>query len=384
MSDSDPEPARPLPPAAKIEQALRHVVRDVWLSGHPENLTVKRVRKSVEQTLRLPDDFLKNDASWKDRSKHVITEQVTLQEQEDAGNGGGEDEPAKPQKPQKNPAASKSSSAPQKRKAPTKKQPTAASKPRGRKRQKVSVSSDEDDAVVRSDASETLESAPKKPAKKSRLVEEDSEGEDGAPAVPHPAFSRERSVQPGPADDSGDDANAPDKPPSPAHDSKAAESDSEMSVLIDEPPKKKRQKKAASTKEKPTKPANSKGKAKDDKGLDPQEAEIKRLQGWLVKCGIRKLWGKELKPFDTPKAKINHLKEMLKEAGMDGRYSVEKARQIKERRELAADLEAVQEGAKRWGQSDSEEDGGARPKRRLAKGLKDLEGLIESDGEETD
>ncbi|EOD49853.1 putative transcriptional protein [Neofusicoccum parvum UCRNP2] len=358
MSDSDPEPARPLPPAAKIEQALRHVVRDVWLSGHPEDLTVKRVRKSVEQTLRLPDDFLKNDASWKDRSKHVITDQVTLQEQEDAGNGGGEDEPAKPQKPQKNPAASKSSSAPQKRKAPTKKQPTAASKPRGRKRQKVSVSSDEDDAVVRSDASETPESAPKKPAKKSRVVEEDSEGEDGAPAVPHPASS--------------------------PHDSKAAESDSEMSVLIDEPPKKKRQKKATSTKEKPTKPANSKGKAKDDKGLDPQEAEIKRLQGWLVKCGIRKLWGKELKPFDTPKAKINHLKEMLKEAGMDGRYSVEKARQIKERRELAADLEAVQEGAKRWGQSDSEEDGGARPKRRLAKGLKDLEGLIESDGEETD
>lgn len=34
---------------------------------------------------------------------------------------------------------------------------------------------------------------------------------------------------------------------------------------------------------------------------------------------------------------------------MTGRYSNEKAKRIKEERELAADLEAVQEGAKVWG-----------------------------------
>ena len=77
---------------------------------------------------------------------------------------------------------------------------------------------------------------------------------------------------------------------------------------------------------------------------------------------------------------------------MEGRYSAEKARQIKEERELKADLEAVQAGEKLWGQhgSDEEDDGGkeeaktGRPKRRLARGLKELDFLNDSDGEETD
>ena len=83
--------------------------------------------------------------------------------------------------------------------------------------------------------------------------------------------------------------------------------------------------------------------------MDPDDAEIKRLQGWLVKCGIRKMWWKELKPYESSKAKIKHLKDMLADAGMTGRYSIEKATQIKEARELAADIEAVKEGAERWG-----------------------------------
>ena len=51
----------------------------------------------------------------------------------------------------------------------------------------------------------------------------------------------------------------------------------------------------------------------------PDQAEIKRLQG------IRKFWSKELASYDTPKAKIKNLKQMLAEAGMTGRYSQEKA-----------------------------------------------------------
>ncbi|KAF4301575.1 hypothetical protein GTA08_BOTSDO10798 [Botryosphaeria dothidea] len=381
MSDSDAEPAPALPPDAKIEQALRRLVRDLWLAGDHDNLTVKRIRKSAEEQLRLPDDFFRDDSTWKDRSKTVITDQVSVQERD-----GAEDEPAEPEEPPKKKRAPKAASA-QKRKPSTKKQTAAPTKSSGRKRQKVSISSDaeDEDPALRSDASEPPEPSTKKPTKKSRVVEEDSEGDGGASPAPRPSSKRKGSPQSGPADDFGDDTNALERSTSPVQDAKPAASDSEMSVLIDEPPKKKRQKKAGPTKEKQSKSTSKKSKPKDEKELDPQEAEIKRLQGWLVKCGIRKLWGKELKPFETPKAKISHLKEMLKEVGMDGRYSVEKARQIKERRELAADLEAVQEGAKRWGQSESdEEDGRIQPKRRLAKGLKDLEGLIESEGEETD
>lgn len=173
-------------------------------------------------------------------------------------------------------------------------------------------------------------------------------------------------------------------------DNAADNSDSELSVLIDnEPaPKKKRKSKDSSTKPK-TSATKSSTKAKPD-AEDPDQAEIKRLQGWLVKCGIRKLWGKELKPYESPKAKAKHLRDMLAKAGMSGRYSIEKANQIKEARELAADIEAVQEGAERWGAEDEEggraekdDDADARPARRLVRGAKNYD-FLSSDGEETD
>ncbi|KAL8908102.1 MAG: hypothetical protein Q9207_000994, partial [Kuettlingeria erythrocarpa] len=132
------------------------------------------------------------------------------------------------------------------------------------------------------------------------------------------------------------------------------QSDSELSVLIDEEPQpKKKSERKDSQKSKPKTAKATKAKVPADE--DPDQAEIKRLQAWLVKCGIRKLWGKELKPYDTPRAKIKHLKDMLSEAGMTGRYSQEKANQIKEARELAADIEAVQEGEERWGKGDKED-----------------------------
>lgn len=167
-----------------------------------------------------------------------------------------------------------------------------------------------------------------------------------------------------------------------------AGSESEMSEVLDKaPPPKKRGSKASETSKKDKKSAKS--KPKEDSNIDPQEAVIKRLQSWLLKCGIRKLWHKELARYDSPKAKINHLRSMLKDAGMDGRYSVEKAKQIKEERELKAELEAVQEGAKQWGEpaviEDAViEDDAKRPKRRLAKGLRELDFLGDNDGEETD
>ena len=166
---------------------------------------------------------------------------------------------------------------------------------------------------------------------------------------------------------------------------KAEDSDSELSVLDDDPkPKKKRKSSEAtegkSQKTKATKPRN-------DVDLDPDDVEIKRLQGWLVKCGIRKLWGKELKPYEGSKAKIKHLRSLLADVGMIGRYSIEKATQIKEARELAADIEAVQEGAERWGKDkdkdEPEDDGESRGKRRLVRGAKNYD-FLSSDGEETD
>ena len=158
----------------------------------------------------------------------------------------------------------------------------------------------------------------------------------------------------------------------------ATESESELSVLNDEDPKPRKKK---GQKE------SSKSKESHNDPVDANAEEIKRLQGWLIKCGIRKMWHRELAPYDTPKSKIKHLKGMLEDAGMSGRYSKEKADQIREEREMRADLAAIQEGEKVWGSKNEEGSKDAvtdRPKRRLARGLQDLDFLNDDDGAETD
>lgn len=165
----------------------------------------------------------------------------------------------------------------------------------------------------------------------------------------------------------------------------AANSDSEMSVVIDEKPKpKSKGRNPRSAKPATKKSGGSKASKGTNQSADPMAEEIKRLQGWLVKCGCRKMWYKELAPYDTPKLKIRHLKEMLSEIGMTGRFSIEKATQIRDERELKADLEAVQEGDKQWGKDESEEEGSSKPRKRLARGLKELDFLNDDDGAETD
>lgn len=165
------------------------------------------------------------------------------------------------------------------------------------------------------------------------------------------------------------------------------DSESEMSVVYDEEPKPKTARKrksgeGASKKAAPKKEKKAAVKGKEE-DLDPDQVEIKRLQGWLVKCGIRKMWWRELQPYETPKAKIKHLKQMLEDVGMKGRYSLEKARQIRDERELKADLEQIQQGAKKWGTGSGDESDGPAHPRRAARGRQAL-AFLESDGEESD
>lgn len=129
----------------------------------------------------------------------------------------------------------------------------------------------------------------------------------------------------------------------------AQQEEEEYSDVIDEGPKPKRKKKEP-------KHASSKSsklaakKATTPSTDDPQEAEIKKLQSQLVKCGVRKLWHNELKQYgDDCRAKIRHLKKMLTGIGMDGRFSEAKAREIKETRELLADVDAAKEMNALWG-----------------------------------
>ncbi|CAI7590448.1 unnamed protein product [Penicillium palitans] len=404
MSDSESEVGGEVPSAPSdqvLEKGLRDQVAAIFKSGNMEELTVKRVRLATEDTLGLTAGYFKSTGDWKARSEDIIKDEVESQDQaiQNPQSQATEKSLSPPPKPKSTALAKRA-------------KPETAPKPRKRQKTRTPVSDEEDElSVPESDESDEVtkpKSRSKAPIKKSpakkvsaRKLEKDISDASDFPGdesdnddVPKPKKRSKLPVKKSPAkkpsvskptNDASDASDAPDDTSDvvkKAGDTKN-DSESEMSVVLDEEPQpkapRKRQKSAAGTATKTKKAPKAK-----DEDTSPDQAEIKRLQGWLIKCGIRKLWGKELAPYDTPKAKIKHLKGMLEDAGMTGRPSQEKANQIREERELKADLEQIQQGAKQWGaKSDEENDGDAKPRRKLSRGRQSL-AFLESEGEETD
>jgi len=73
------------------------------------------------------------------------------------------------------------------------------------------------------------------------------------------------------------------------------------------------------------------------------EETVNRLKSIVAACGVRKVWKKEFEDLDKPSQQIKRLHEILRDLGMPSRYSLEKAKTIKEQRELAQELKDVQE-----------------------------------------
>lgn len=55
-------------------------------------------------------------------------------------------------------------------------------------------------------------------------------------------------------------------------------------------------------------------------------------------CGVRRVWAKEFKDLERPSDQIKRLKQILADLGMTGRMSLEQAKAIREKRELAQEL----------------------------------------------
>ncbi|KAF7512725.1 hypothetical protein GJ744_000292 [Endocarpon pusillum] len=381
MSDSDLSDAprsASIPSDSELEQALRTQVRKALKAGNRDDasITVSSMRKAAEEALGLDAGFYKSDEKWKEESKRIVHEAFDEY-------GADQSSPVKSKSPKAKP--SKTSKLPPSKKRASPEVDNDA--PKKRRKTQAALSSEEALSTPPSEVSKeekpksNPKSKTKKPTQKSIQPAKATKPKKKPEAKPEP-------VQ-GPTESEVSDA--PDAPDAPATVNDVEASDSELSVLIDEepPPKKKRKGSSAAAEKQGKKPSAPKAKATDADINDPDQAEIKRLQGWLVKCGIRKLWGKELKAYESSKAKIKHLKEMLADAGMTGRYSIEKAGQIKEARELKADIEAVKEGAERWGKekdvkgADVDSDGRTKPKGRLVRGAQVLD-FLSSDGEETD
>lgn len=73
MSDFESDIA--LPTDFRIEDTLRAIVARLYNSEDHENLTIKRVRKAAEVKLELPEDYLKENAIWKSKSKDIIADE---------------------------------------------------------------------------------------------------------------------------------------------------------------------------------------------------------------------------------------------------------------------------------------------------------------------
>ncbi|GAB1735296.1 hypothetical protein NU219Hw_g2936t1 [Hortaea werneckii] len=350
MSDSEGSEARNMPDEASIEQCLRRTVRDAIKSE--EEVTVNSTRIRVEEQLGLGAGFFKGSDDWKQRSKDVINAAV--------------EEPDSPV------ASKKTGPKPKPQRGSKRKSEDAEDEPkkgRGGKRARRSLTpaSDSEESEPQGDEDRSVKS---KSNPKSKNASKGDKEEQSKPDETNDLSE--------PPEDNSSDQDAPSQA-----NGKPAEADdeSEMSEVFDEPPaKKKRQKKSTSpseSKPKTTKKSTAKPAAKGGKELTADEEEIKRLQGQLLKCGIRKVWGKELKKFETDKAKIKHLKSMLEDVGMTGRFSAEKAKQIKEQRELAAELESAREFNETWGskkEGEGSEEEGEAPTR--SRGLKP-KGLVD-------
>ncbi|CAG8894056.1 unnamed protein product [Penicillium nalgiovense] len=411
MSDSESEAegeVSNIPSDQTLEKSLRDQVAAIFKSGNMEELTVKRVRLAAEDTLGLTEGYFKSTGDWKARSENVIKDEVVshclhlqrpfrsasedmtliathLQEiQDQAIHNPQSQAPEKSPSPLPKP---KSTALAKRAKSET------MPKPRKRQKTKTPVSDEEEELSVPSDESDEITkpknrskaSIKKSPVKvsvqKPKKDMSDASGSSGdesdevtmpkkrlkAPVKKSPA--KKPSVHK-PMKDVSDASDVPDDTSNAAKETRDTkdDSESEMSVVLDEEPQ----------------PKAPRKRQKSAGGLRPRPRRKPPRPRMRIPARTRlKSNGCKDGSSNAESVSFKHLKKMLEDAGMTGRPSQEKANQIREERELKADLEQIKEGAKQWGAKSDEEDEEAKPRRRLARGRQSL-AFLESDGEETD
>lgn len=75
LSDSESEAEAAVPSDQALEKALRNEVVEKYKAKNWEELTVKRVRRAVEEKLGLDQGFFRNTGNWKTNSEDVIKDE---------------------------------------------------------------------------------------------------------------------------------------------------------------------------------------------------------------------------------------------------------------------------------------------------------------------
>ncbi|EJU03620.1 hypothetical protein DACRYDRAFT_105783 [Dacryopinax primogenitus] len=191
-----------------------------------------------------------------------------------------------------------------------------------------------------------------KPAKKSRPSEDKDDG------VRQPVKAGSSSEHLEGDEESGEQLLSPQKPSSKLTEDKEGEgkepsakkvddSETDMSSVYDSPPAHKRSKA-----EKTAKPSGERRRRRKEAPPPSGSAEedLARLKKFVTACGVRKQWNRELAGL-SPSEQVRHVKRLLSELGMTGRLSLDKAKKIREKRELAQEIEDVVEFEKARGMS---------------------------------
>ncbi|KAJ2204523.1 hypothetical protein IW145_003381 [Coemansia sp. RSA 521] len=114
--------------------------------------------------------------------------------------------------------------------------------------------------------------------------------------------------------------------------------DDEFSDVVDKEPAPSRPKKRESTSTSPQ--LTKRAKTTPAKPSSGNDTTITNLKSYIAKCGLRKVWAKELTGMNSAQ-QIRHLKAILDGLGMTGRPTLEKCKKIKAKRDLQAELEEM-------------------------------------------
>ncbi|KOS18273.1 hypothetical protein ESCO_002707 [Escovopsis weberi] len=328
------------PSAAKLKEALVRGTREVF-EAEPDETSVNKVRKHVEEKLGLDEGFF-TVGKWKQTSKAVIKEQVDklLNDVAEAGSEPEVTTAAKAKEAESRDTKKTTNSKTNKAAArQTKGIAASDSEQLSELDDEIFNDSDDEDMSVDVNADDQFERPDRDDPKEVKSNDETTNGDSKSHEVENRIRAEEGKEEADMEPDEEDDYSDVIDDPAPAKGKKKS-APKDASAISSSKAKAKAPKTAAA-------PRRAKPAAAPD---DPQEAEVKKLQSQLSKCGVRKLWHNELRQHGgDARAKIRHLKAMLADVGMDGRFSEAKAREIRELRELRADVEAAQEMNKLWG-----------------------------------
>ncbi len=92
--------------------------------------------------------------------------------------------------------------------------------------------------------------------------------------------------------------------------------------------------------EEPKKRKRPTGNPEKSKAKKKTEDQMTKLKSYVFKCGVRRIWKKELDGL-SGKESIAKLHKILEELGVEGRPTLEKCKKVKERREYKEEMKII-------------------------------------------